>query len=781
MSKSDKENNSLSILDELNDEQRNAVKDFNFPLLILAEPGAGKTTVLIKKIIYIMKIKKISPKNILALTFNRKAADEMRQRISERNSEQLEMGTFHFIFSKILRRHISVLSYLYNSNYNIIKEKEVNKIIKNIIKTKQNDIKFTNPSELEILATRFTKKMLKIKSEGKTYEEYNKLAKEIENDKERGLENFNKIYELYEKECQEKNIMDFEDILLNTLSLFEKDKNILKSYQKQFEYIFIDEYQDTNRLQFQILEKLSPEFKNICAIGDDYQSIYSFRGATLSNIDDFIKFPNAKKLILHQNYRSNSNIVKVSNQLIKHNQQPPKDLFSQKNGTDGKVTIIRNKTGFDETKTISNIIKGLIDNKKCEFKDIAILYRINIQCLPFQKMFFKKNIPYNINNKNNFYKTRVIKKIYAYLKFFTKPKSNYYLKKIINFPKRYINEEEKDFIFNLSESRNISCWEIINSSDDREKMRSFRIRRRLRKKLKHLKKKLLNIISNFKNKGVYDTVNELINCLHLKKYLENKSSEKMDKLLDKISELEEEYTNLGIERYTLKEFLEQMKLFIEDKDSRENKNQVKLMTIHQAKGLEFKYVFVVGLEKGFYPLSEREDKIEEERRILYVALTRAEVKCYISYSDERILGTEKVKRQESIFINEINDKELVDIYKSQTYEENKEEKNIIINNNVSEKNEKELINKEENKIVVGINNTNYENNNENRINFNEEPNSNCNNLNCGQNKNIQKEEEINNLNNLIRKEKSDSQENEKNNKDNLNRFKFLNKKRNLEK
>ena len=804
MLKNYNQNVSLTFLDGLNPQQKEAVIDSRFPQLILSGAGSGKTTVLISKIIYLMKIENISPENVLALTFTRKAADEMKLRIAkyigERMTKRLEMGTFHSIFSKILRKNISFLSSLYNSDYKIIEEKEVNKIIKNIITAQFGQIvkiimekkggndKVTYYYELDALVKRIAKKIMLLKSKGITYEDYNKLEKEIENDKERGLLYFNKIYQVYTEDCQKKNVMDFEDLLLNTFLLFKKDKNILNFYQNKFQYILIDEYQDTNHIQFQILRELSLNSRKICGVGDDYQSIYSFRGATLSNISNYISFfPDVTIFKLCQNYRSNSNIVKVSNQLIKNNnKQIKKELFSVKKETDGNVTILENKNGNDETIAISDIIKSLIYEKKCKFKDIAILYRLNIQCYPFQKMLFKKNIPYNINNRIGFYETKIIKNIYAYLKFVTVPNSNFYLNKIINYPQKDISEAEQNYLFSLAKSKNISGWEIIKSSNDWKKMKEFKINSSLQNELMHLKIKILKIMSIIDNKRVYDIVYELINILNLRKYLKNDASslEKMDMLLEKISEFEEEYNNFGIENYTLKEFLEQMSFFIEDKDSLNNENKVKLMTIHQAKGLEFKYVFVVGLEEGYYPLSyyKNENEIEEERRILYVAITRAKEKCYISYSNERIIGTEKVKRCASRFISEINNKDLVEIYKPQLSKENIEEKNRL-KNNISQIKEIELINKKEKKIELKTNNIDYKNNNEKRINFMEcNDNRNKDSLNCEENKGIKnEEEEIDILLNdyLMSKDLFDFSESEKKNSGVLEEFKILNKKRKL--
>ena len=303
------------------------------------------------------------------------------------------------------------------------------------------------------------------KNRGVTYEDYQNLSNEIEKDKLNGLEFFKNIYEVYVNECKKKNVMDFEDLLLNTFLLFNNKNNIsiLERYQKQFKYILVDEYQDTNHVQFEILKALSWDNKKICGVGDDYQSIYSFRGAEISNFYNFMaQFPETKNFKLCRNYRSNSNIVKVADLLIKHNKkQMQKDLYSNINEIDGKVKLLNNKNGIDESEKIAYIIKQLIGDNKCEYKDICILYRMNLQYYPFQKIFFKRNIPHKVCNRIGFFETKIIQNIFAYLKLIINPDLDFCLKRIINYPHRGIGKMAQKQLFTLAKSKNISCWEII--------------------------------------------------------------------------------------------------------------------------------------------------------------------------------------------------------------------------------------------------------------------------------------------------------------------------------
>ena len=789
----DNENNSLLFLNDLSEEQKESVIYCDSPQLILSGAGSGKTRVLTYKIIYLIKIKKIRPYNILALTFTKKAANEMKNRISkligENYAKDIKMGTFHSIFYRILKRNISYLEdKKYNSNFNIIDESEVKKLIKDILFNQFSDIvnkiiekkgindKVKSYFEIKCLINRIIKKIMNLKIKGITYDIYQNMENEIEKDKKRDLEYFKNIYEIYVKECKKKNVLDFEDLILNTLLLFQKNKNILEKYQNKFKYILIDEFQDTNHTQFEIVKYLSLKSQKICCVGDDCQSIYSFRGADINNIDNFSKtFPNYKLFKLCQNYRSTSNIIQVADLLIKHNKkQIEKNLFSKIKEIDGKVNILINETGINECENISEIIKKLIKDKKCDYKDIAILYRMNIQSYLFKDTFFKRDIPHKINNRISFYETKVIQNIIEYLKFILNPNLDLSLKKIINYPSRNIDEHNQNKLFSMAKSNNVSVWEIIKDCDNREYAKKYHIDKHLKKKLLSFREIILKIISIVNNKRVYGIVYELIESLELKHYLRNDHSslEKINMLLEKIEEMEEDCIQLGLEKYTLKEFLEQISELVGNEEDY-NENKVKLMTIHQAKGLEFKYVFVVGLEEGFYPIfcDFDEDEIEEERRVLYVAITRAKIKCYLSYANNRIFEEHNSKRTVSRFINEINNKELVQIYQfpdslqknnnseiEKSNEKNNNNNDKLITNNKNDKImnifEKEIneIEKKNNNIIKGDDKDNNINEgidyiNNNIISLNEKEDNDNNDIN--KEKKIKNKKKLNLNENLI--------------------------------
>ena len=619
-----------------------------------------------------------------------------------------------------------------------------------------------------------------LKNKGISFHDYKNMINEIEIDKKSGLDFFKNVYEVYSKECLEKNVMDFEDLLLNTFLLFKNDSLIREYYQNRFKYILIDEYQDTNHIQFEILKVLCWKSKKICGVGDDYQSIYSFRGADISNFSNLIEiFPNTKIYKLCQNYRSSPNIVNLASALINNNKnQMKKDLFSKKNEINEKINIIINENGLKEAENIGNIIKRLINENKCHYKDIAVLYRMNIQSCPFQKIFFKKNIPYKLTNRAGFFESKIIQNIFAYLKFIINPNLNHCLKRIINYPPRNIRKSLQNRLFSIANYNRVSCWEIINNCDNKEKIKQYKISNDLQIKLLSFKQIIIYMQSIINYKRVYGIVSELIECLGLKKYLENElySLEKINLLLERINDMEEDYIkNKGLEKYTLEEFLKEI---FENYDIKKKgkEDTVNLMTIHQAKGLEFEYVFIVGLEEGYFPcLHDNSDEaIEEERRILYVGMTRAKKNCYISYANNRIMGNEMIKRKVSRFIEEIDKKEFVIKYNPEFYQENQIYNNELLGNEDKDLFEniiKEIINYDNNKIQIKKMNDNKkyvekEKNNislEEKINYNKSDN---------EIKNWKKKKNIN----LIDKigNKSNYQENENNNED---KIKFLNQKR----
>ena len=732
----------LFSLNELNKEQKEAVKYCDSPQLVLSGAGSGKTRVLTYKIVYLIKIKGFHPENILALTFTNRAANEMRIRISklidEESANSINMGTFHSIFCKILRKNISfVKENVYKSDFQIIDEDDAKKILRDIL-----ELDFDGPIKAQLeregindkikssnyisdVVRKIYEKIMILKNKGITFEEYQNLSKEIEEDKKGVFPYFADVYKTYVKKCEKKNVMDYEDLLLNTFLLFKNPKNlpILEKYQKKFKYILVDEFQDTNRVQFKILKALSWQSKKIFAVGDDCQSIYAFRGADISNLTFFHKyFPDRKIFTLCQNYRSTDNIIKIADLLIKNNKnQMKKDLFSMNKGEE-KINLLINKNSFEEADKIAYIIKDFITKKKCNYSDFAILFRMNIQSFHIQKIFFKRNIPHKLCNRIGFFETKIIQNIFAYLKFIINPNLEFCLKKIINYPPRNIGEITQKKLFSLAKSKNINCWEIINNCNNEEKIKEYGIEKELKNKLLAFKELINDLSSKMENRRVYEIVYELIEKLELKKYLEKDSSsiEKINMLLDKINEMEDEYKSFGFEKYTLNLFLEQTSLLLGNEENYEKKdindNKVKLMTIHQAKGLEFKYVFIVGLEEGFYPSylsSFSEEEIEEERRILYVAITRAKTNCYLSYANERLMGDETKKRVVSRFIDEIMvNRELIEIYQSSSYEKY-QKRNIRIEMKKKKENEKigdnlnnnSNTNNREKKYITNINNS----------------------------------------------------------------------------
>ena len=742
------QSNYLKFLDDLNDEQRKAVTYCNSPLLVLSGAGSGKTRVLTYKIAFLIKVMNLRPENILALTFTNKAANEMKQRISTligKNINHIEIGTFHSVFCKILRRNATFLEgSKYRPDFQIIDEDDVKKIIRDILelhfegvinnimeKIGINDrINYSN--KFNEIIKMIKEKIMLLKNKGITYEDYFNLSNEIEEDKKNNLEFFKNIYEVYVRECQKRNLMDFEDLLLNTFLLFKNKNNlhILERYQNKYKYILVDEFQDTNHVQFEILKALSWNHQNICGVGDDYQNIYSFRGATLKNITDFQNyFKNTKIFKLCRNYRSSTNIVKVADLLIKHNKkQFPKDLYSNISDIDGKVKILKNNNEHDESEKISYIITYLVNSKKCDYKDIAVLYRMNIQSFIFQKKFFKRNIPHILCNRIGFYESKIIINIFSYLKLLLNPNLDFCLKRIINYPPRNIGTKTQNKLFSLANKKNVNFWEIINNCDNKEKIKEYEIDKELRKKLLPFKETILYLMSTKDNPSIYGIINNLVEYLKLKEYLKDEpsSKEKINMLLEKVEEMEnEKKKDMKIEKYTLSDFLEETSLNLGNEESNDeansnNANKVKLMTIHQAKGLEFKYVFVIGLEEGYYPSfmsSMSEDEVEEERRILYVAITRAKINCYISYALKRTLGDEERKRETSRFVDEISNGDLVQVFSPPLYyeylkkikiqDEIKKKEENKINENIKKINDKSnIINDNSNKIIDNKNNDN---------------------------------------------------------------------------
>ena len=746
------------FLGHLNEAQREAVISCGQPQLVLSGAGSGKTRVLTYKIIYLLKIQNINPENILALTFTNKAANEMKERITnligEKYTKKLVMGTFHSVFCKILRHNIYYFEgKKYKPDFKIIVEHEVKDIIKTILeddfnnqvedyihKTNNND-KIKRENMFKSLVKKFMEKIKLLKNRGITWYRYNDLDDEVHTDELNDIAFFKNVYRKYVEYCQEKNLMDFEDLILNTFLLFSdvNNINVLDRYQKSFKYILVDEYQDTNSVQYEIVKALSWQHKNLFVVGDDYQNIYSFRGASRLNIDRFQNdFNNYKMTKLCQNYRSNKIIVNTANKLINNNKhQILKELFSKIDETEGKIKLFSGFNEDDEANKVGYIIQKLISENKCNYNDIAILYRINSQHIPFKQAFFKMNIPHKISNANTIFDSKYIKLIYYYLRFIDDQTLDFCVPKIINFPKRNIGKKTVDKLISLAKTNGINCWEIINNCENKETIKKYHITKAMSSKFAPFRDLINHLISFSKTNGLKLTIDELLKLININEYIKDDSDkEKIDLLLEKINEMEEEHFKNSENEFTLSEFLEDFSLLItsDENDESENKNnQVKLMTIHKAKGLEFKYVFIVGFEEGYFPFGlniGKEEDFEEERRILYVGITRAKINCYLSFALERTNLGANSKRIQSSFLAEINDFNFIQNYFIEDEKNYELYKNKYIN--ISKRAKESQINKskKEEKCRKYIN-LNYIKEEENENEINQVKNNfyqNCNNI-----------------------------------------------------
>ncbi|MEO0202162.1 MAG: UvrD-helicase domain-containing protein, partial [candidate division WOR-3 bacterium] len=589
----------LKFLDDLNDKQKEAVLTTEGPVLVLAGAGSGKTKVLTYRVAYILATGLADSENIIALTFTNKAAGEMKERIRKilgNLSKDIWIHTFHAMCLRILKQHSHLINY--PRNFVVYDRDDQFRIIRSLIKDK--DLKAGEV--LDIL----------MDYKAGLVEEMNSELMEI--------------YQQYNEKLKFQNAMDFEDLMLNTLKLFNEHPEIRDFYAKKFKYIHVDEYQDTNHIQYQILKSLLLYHDNIFAVGDEDQSIYSFRGADFRIILNFENdFPNAKIIFLEQNYRSTKKILLLANRVIKHNVER-RDKVLWTNNPDGKDPVILiNEDEVEEAEKIAKIILS----SKMPYSDFAVLFRINAISKSIEETFNKYKIPYNVIGGEKFYERREIKDLISYLRLIHNPADNLSLERAINTPPRGIGETTIDIIRKLAEENNVSYFEA------------------LRPALKFINRKkalegiidFLSLFENLKNYAKKLSVKELAQKVILEtNYIEYiQKSESTKTALERIENIEEFINSLEIYG-SLEEFIEDISVRIETEAEIKN-NSVSIMTIHSAKGLEFPVVFVIGLEEEILPhkLSIQEGNLEEERRLFYVSITRAKKELYISYSKVRFL------------------------------------------------------------------------------------------------------------------------------------------------
>ncbi len=622
-------------LNELNDKQKEAVLYNDGPLLIIAGAGAGKTKTLTTKIAYLIEEKNVSHSNILAITFTNKAAKEMKDRIYRiigSTAKDIQISTFHSFGLKLIRDNYNYLGY--DKNFVIMDSDDSLTVVKKIIKDLNYDPKVFNPRAVRNIISSCKNKM----TSPDDYEHY------AISDYEKGVY---EIYSKYEKKLKKNNSVDFDDLLLLPIKLFKKYPELLKKYQDLYKYILIDEYQDTNEAQYILTKMLSKKGRHITCVGDDSQSIYSFRGANYKNILNFEKdYPDAKTILLEQNYRSTSTILDAANQVIRNNKmRKEKNLWTAR-GQGEKIKYYRAFNERDEAAYVIRKIKELI-NKNVDYKDIAVLYRTNAQSRVIEEEMLKENLPYRVIGSFYFYSRKEIKDLIAYLRLIHNSKDNVSLLRVINTPKRGIGLKTIENLTKKADENGTSIYEAISSGKELE----FK---KLIEKLKDISQEIT----------LTELIDKVLDASGMKKELESENTLEAEIRLENLEEFKsitksfEEKEGL----VSLEDFLLEISLISDVEDYKDDPNRISLMTVHSVKGLEFSHVFVVGMEEGIFPhmnsLMENSE-IEEERRLCYVAITRAKDDLHLVNARHRTLFGKEQINPESRFINEI-DKNLLE-------------------------------------------------------------------------------------------------------------------------
>ena len=648
----------MSYLDELNTSQRAAVEQVEGPLMVIAGAGSGKTRVLTFRIAYLIE-NGIDPFNILALTFTNKAAREMTERIGKivgpSEAKNITMGTFHSVFSRILRFNADRLGY--PTNFTIYDTQDSKNLLKDIIKELNLDDKAYKPSSV-------LGRISSAKNNLISADMYAQNEEILFEDKQAKRPEITNIYKTYENRCRKAGAMDFDDLLFQTHVLLRDFPEVLAYYQQKFKYILVDEYQDTNYAQYLIVKKLAAIYENICVVGDDAQSIYSFRGANIQNILNFkVDYPDFKLFKLEQNYRSSKNIVEAANSIISKNKDQIKKTVWTDNQDGNKISVIRTLTDTEEGKIIAGKVFELKQSTAITFNDIAILYRTNRQSRAFEEALRKFNIPYKIYGGVSFYQRKEIKDLLAYFRLTSNPYDEEALKRVLNYPKRGIGKTTEENLIIAANKNGVSIWDILTRPQ--EFPMGFN---------KGTQDKLYEFVTMIQS---FQAQLHQLDAFQLAETI-SKSSGIVKELLsekDKGPEEVERYQNIeellaGIQEFvnsseegevkTLSDFLLDVALLTDaDEDKNEERNHVTMMTIHSSKGLEFPHVFIVGLEENLFPsqmsLHSRTD-LEEERRLFYVAITRAKDSCTLSYAASRFTWGQLISSEPSRFIDEIESK-----------------------------------------------------------------------------------------------------------------------------
>lgn len=638
------------ILSSLNEKQKEAVTCTQGPVLILAGAGSGKTRCIVNRIAYLIAVEKVHPSNILAMTFTNKAANEMKTRLEHHFNIRIRglwIGTFHSMCARILRAEADSLPL--SQEFTIFDEDDQNSVMKKVIK------------ELNLPTTNFPpKKVLSIISLQKN----NLVTPDIyaKNNDSYYANTIGKIYEFYQNYLIKNNGVDFDDLLVYTVRLFESKPDILKKYQKKFHYIMIDEYQDTNFVQYRFAYLLAKSHKNICVVGDDDQSIYSWRGADIRNILSFEDdYEQPKVIRMTQNYRSSAVVLAAANELIANNEsRHPKELWTA-NSEGNKIKLYECQTGSQEALAVAKRIKELVEQGMADYRDIAIFYRTNAQSREFETRFLREQIDYQVIGGTNFYQRKEIKDVLAYLKTFANPIDNESLLRIINFPKRGIGSTTIAKLVEFGAKKGISLYQALQHLDEITTLpaASYTSLKSFYSFMEEFQTKSQSLLIN-------ELIKQLVEKLNLLEIYKNEETVKGETRADNVKELiastdefVENYRNDTGEKPGLAEYLQDISLLTDIDRTSSSNNVVSLMTMHNAKGLEFPYVFIAGAEEGLIPHSnsmESLSQIEEERRLFYVAMTRTIKELTISYANSRRVYNSLMPCLPSRFLGEMDSK-----------------------------------------------------------------------------------------------------------------------------
>lgn len=648
----------MDYLKGLNEAQYEAVTTLEGPLMVLAGAGSGKTRVLTMRIAHLIT-NLVDPFNILALTFTNKAAKEMKERIAkvvgQSEARSLWMGTFHSVFARILRSEAHYLGF--PSNFTIYDSQDSLNVLRKVLKDLSIDADLYKPKKVQARISSYKNNLITVKA-------YFNNPELIENDERANMKHMGAIYQKYVDACYRNGAMDFDDLLLRTNELLTRFPEVLAKYQDRFRYILVDEYQDTNHSQYLIVKALASKFENICVVGDDAQSIYSFRGANIFNILNFKKdYPDAVTVSLEQNYRSTQNIVNAANVVISKNvQQFKKNVFSD-NEEGEKIKVYRSLSDADEANFVASNIWEQHNSLQRRFSDFAILYRTNSQTRAFEDALRRKNIPYKVYGGLSFYQRKEVKDLIAYLRLLVNENDAEALTRIINYPARGIGETTQNKLTVFADKKSVAITEVLGNLGHYAP--ELGLNNGILTKLSDFWAMIKAFQVMLKSENAYTVAMEVAKRSGLIKFLKDDQTpegisrvENVQELMNSMQGYIEEQQQLEDGDPSLSGFLENIALSADTQnDKNESGDQVSLMTIHLSKGLEFPVVHLVGLEENLFPSfmsSSTREEIEEERRLFYVALTRAEKQAYFSYAVSRFQWGKITDAEPSRFLSEVD-------------------------------------------------------------------------------------------------------------------------------